>query len=63
MQELQRSNNQVKLQQNWGIICVSCSHTQHCTLKPSDRSPIVRIQYYQTPFISIGMAMIIGLLI
>ena len=33
------------------------------TLKPSDRSPIVRIQYYQKPFKSIGMTMIIGLLI
>ena len=33
------------------------------TLKPSDRSPIVRIQYYQKPFKSIGMAMTTGLLI
>ena len=31
------------------------------TLKPRDRSSIVRIQYYQKPFKSIGMAMIIGL--
>ena len=33
------------------------------TLKTSDRSPIVRIQYFQKPFKSIGMTMIIGLLI
>ena len=33
------------------------------TLKTSDRSPIVRIQYFQKPFKSIGMAMIIWLLI
>ena len=33
------------------------------TLKPSDRSPIVWIQYYQKPFKSIGMAMTTRLLI
>ena len=42
--------------------CLVSTHNIE-TLKPSDRSPIVRIQYYQKPFKSIGMAMIIGLLI
>ena len=33
------------------------------TFKPSNRSPIARIQYYQKPIKSIGMAMTIRLFI
>ena len=42
--------------------CLVSTHNIE-TLKSRDRSSIVRIQYYQKPFKSIGMAMIIGLLI
>ena len=63
MQELQRSKTQAKVQQNLSIMLVSFPHNNIETLKPSDRSPIVRIQYYQKPFKSIGMRMIKGLLI
>ena len=62
MQELQRSKTQVTVKQNLSIMLLISTHNIE-TLKPSDRSPIVRIQYYQKPFKSIGMVMTTRLLI
>ena len=62
MQELKISDsNQSETKLEYHACLVSTDNVE--TLKPRNRSPIVRIQYYQKPFKSIDMAMIIGLVI